>query len=65
MKGASILNNKDISSKKQSSAADNNDNNKNVTYTEDHRSNTTSKIDYNDPFNTPPGEGSAPRITSN
>jgi len=59
------LNNKNISYKKPRKAADNNENNKNVIHTEDHRSNSTSKIDYNDPFYTPPGEGPAPRITSN
>lgn len=59
------MNNKNISYKKPRKAADNNENNKNVIHTEDHRSNSTSKIDYNDPFYTPPGEGPAPRITSN
>ncbi len=60
------MNSKNTSSKKQgtSSVTDNNISDKNVTHT-DHRSKTESNSSSNNPFNSPPGDGPKPRITSN
>lgn len=58
------MNTKNTSSKKHDNVTDSNVSNKNVTHT-DHRSKTASNSSSSYAFDSPPGEGPKPRITSN